>query len=70
MKRNWMNSDGPLTTMMDNVLAYRMGQAARKAQPGGDGIDFGLSLLTELNRMGFEVRYSGEPVDDDKERET
>lgn len=63
MKRNWMNSDGPLTSMMDNVLASRMGQAARSAKQGGDSIDHGLSLLHELKRMGFNVHYVGEPVE-------
>lgn len=62
-KRNWMNSEGPLTSSMDNVLASRMGRAARKARPGGDSIDFGLSLLRELNSMGFEVHYASEPSD-------
>lgn len=59
----WMNSEGPLTSMMDNVLASRLGQAARSAQLGGDSIDHGLSLLRHLNEMGFEVRYKCEPDD-------
>ena len=63
MKNNWRNADGPLTPMMDNVLASRMGSAASMATCGGDEIDHGLSLLAALSRMGFEVRYVEEPTD-------
>lgn len=58
----WMNSEGPLTSAMDNVLASRMGEAATAVKPGGDLIDRGLSLRAELEKMGFEVHYAGEPV--------
>jgi hypothetical protein len=60
----WRNSEGPLTVMMDNVLASRMGHAARAAaaSPGGDRIDTGLGLLRLLTDAGFEVRYVGEPA--------
>lgn len=45
----------PLTSFMHNVLAWRLGEACRAADPGGDLIDLGLSLLRELNEQGFDV---------------
>jgi len=45
----------PLTSLCDNVLAWRMGEACRAAKSGGDLIDLGLSLLRELNEQGFDV---------------
>jgi hypothetical protein len=50
-------SGAPLTTAMDNVLAWRMGEALAKARKhsAGDYIDVGLSLLVELNAAGFDV---------------
>lgn len=38
-----------------NVAASRMGGACRNAQPGGDSIDHGLSLLKELQACGFGI---------------
>lgn len=48
----------PLTSSMDNVLAWRLGEAAILAakNPGGDLIDTGLHLLELLEAKGFEVR--------------
>lgn len=40
---------------MDNVYASRLGEAARKAEPGGDYIDRGWSLLKLLHEAGFDV---------------
>ena len=45
----------PLTPSMDNVLAWRLGEACRAAKPGGDLIDHGLSLLHALHEQGFDV---------------
>lgn len=48
---------GPLTAAMDNVLAWRLGEAtvaAAKAS-AGDAIDRGLALLHELHARGFDV---------------
>lgn len=47
----------PLTSAMDNVLAWRMGEALSKARQhsAGDYIDVGLALLHELNAAGFDV---------------
>jgi hypothetical protein len=52
------NVSAPLNAMMDNVLAYRLGEVARKAseplpEGGGDLIDRGLVLLRLLNEAGF-----------------
>jgi hypothetical protein len=40
---------------MDNVYAWRLGEAAKKAEPGGDYIDHGWSLLKLLHEKGFDV---------------
>jgi hypothetical protein len=56
-KPRW--SDGePLTSMMDNVLASKMGEALCIAEKAsyGDLIDRGLSLRRALEENGFEVR--------------
>ena len=47
----------PLTAMMDNVIASRMGQIAREAagRNAGDYIDTGLILLRLLNEAGLDV---------------
>lgn len=48
----------PLTGAMDNVLAWRLGAACRKAADDpkcGDFIDRGLILLRMLNEAGFDV---------------
>lgn len=47
----------PLTSMMDNVIASRMGQIALHVakNPGGDTIDTGLFLLHLLNGAGLDV---------------
>lgn len=49
--------DKPLTSMMDNVIASRMGAIvhAVAAKPGGDHIDTGLYLLHLLNEAGLDV---------------
>ncbi len=39
----------------DNVTAWRFGEAARNAKPGGDLIDHGLSLLQELEKHGYGI---------------
>lgn len=52
-------SDGePLTSSMDNVLASRLGEIAKKAAkaPAGDYIDTGLVLRSLLEEAGFELR--------------
>lgn len=47
----------PLTSMMDNVLASRLGSVAIKAMKGsaGDLIDRGLILRRILEEEGFEI---------------
>lgn len=40
---------------MDNVYAWRLGEAAKKTEPGGDYIDGGWSLLKLLHNAGFDV---------------
>ncbi len=40
---------------MDNVYAWRLGEAASMAQRGGDPIDHGWSLLKLLHARGFDV---------------
>lgn len=54
----------PLTAAMDNVLAWRMGEACARAYraPSGDYIDTGLALLRELNENGFAVAAQGTPT--------
>ena len=39
----------------DNVGAWRIGEACSKAEPGGDWIDHGLSLLQKLQEKGYGV---------------
>ncbi len=39
----------------DNVIAWRFGEACRAAQPGGDPIDHGLSLLQKLQEKGYGI---------------
>ena len=39
----------------DNVNAWRFGEACRAAQPGGDPIDHGLSLLQKLQERGYGI---------------
>ena len=56
-----MNNDKPMTYRnqpCDNVTAWRLGEACRKAadEPKcGDLIDRGLILLRELEALGFGV---------------
>lgn len=38
-----------------NVEAWRFGEACREAQPGGDPIDHGLSLLQKLQEKGYGI---------------
>lgn len=47
----------PLTAVMDNVLAWRLGESVHMAmdERAGDFIDRGLILLALLNAKGFEV---------------
>lgn len=40
---------------MDNVYAWRLGEAAYRHRPGGDFIDGGWSLLKLLHKEGFDV---------------
>lgn len=40
---------------MDNVYAFRLGEAARSSKPGGDAIDHGWSLAKELHARGFDI---------------
>lgn len=40
---------------MDNLYAYRLGEAARAAKSGGDAIDYGWSLARELHARGFDI---------------
>lgn len=47
-----------LTSAMDNQLAWRLGDYARKAgtsKDAGDNIDRGLILLRLLNEAGFDI---------------
>ena len=48
----------PLTAAMDNVLASRLNDVAKKfnEQASGDSIDRGLTLRRLLEESGFEVR--------------
>ncbi len=59
MPPNPSPSRKPLTSAMDNLLAWRMGEICMKAaspdQKVGDPIDRGLILLRLLNESGFEV---------------
>jgi hypothetical protein len=40
---------------MNNQYAWRLGEAARAAKPGGDLIDHGWSLARELHERGFDI---------------
>lgn len=40
---------------MNNQYAWRLGEAARAAQQGGDLIDYGWSLVKELHKRGFDI---------------
>ena len=50
-------TDKPLTAAMDNVLAWRVGEAhsAAAKESSGDYIDRGLALLRHLNDKGFDL---------------
>jgi hypothetical protein len=53
----------PLTALMDNVHARRLGRAldlAKADRRVGDPIDVGLILLRELNNAGFDVTLRGD----------
>lgn len=52
-----------LTAMMDNVLAWRLGEACEKAAKAsaGDYIDRGLILLMALGEQGFSVTPTTPP---------
>lgn len=41
--------------MMNNLYAYRLGQAAIQTKPGGDLIDRGWSLARALHEQGFDI---------------
>ena len=48
----------PLNVAMDNLQAWKLGEATKSAQAEtkiGDMIDRGLVLLRELNARGFDV---------------
>lgn len=47
----------PLTSAMDNVLAWRLGKAvnATMAETAGDYIDRGLALRHHLEKVGFAI---------------
>lgn len=49
-----------------NVDASWLGRAAAMARPGGDSIDHGLSLLKELQAMGFGVFQIDKEKGDDQ----
>jgi hypothetical protein len=40
---------------MNNLYAFRLGEAARAAKAGGDAIDLGWSLARELHARGFDI---------------
>lgn len=42
-------------TQPGNLEAWRFGDACREAQPGGDPIDHGLSLLQKLQEKGYGI---------------
>lgn len=66
-----MWSDGRmLNSMMDNVLASKLGRALRAASEElatscGDGIDHGLIMLKHLHAHDFVIRERGR--DEDRE---
>lgn len=43
------------TNQPDNIGAWRLGEAVSKVRPGGDFIDGGLSLLQQLEVLGYGV---------------
>ncbi|MBR8054198.1 hypothetical protein [Burkholderia vietnamiensis] len=52
-----MQNDNVLTyaNQPDNIGAWRIGEACREANAGGDPIDHGLSLLKELQARGYGI---------------
>lgn len=40
---------------MNNQYAWRLGEAARAAKPGGDLIDLGWSIAREIHNRGFDI---------------
>ncbi len=50
-------TDKPLGASMDNVLAWRLGEACNKAaaETAGDYIDRGLALRRRLEDAGFGI---------------
>lgn len=44
----------------DNIGAYKLGRAVLRAASGGDSIDYGLSLLKQLQAEGFGVFELGD----------
>lgn len=60
-----------LTKWSGNIFMMRLGRAARDASEdkGGDLIDYGLSLLNQLNKQGFEVRAINSPTQTQKPSE-
>ncbi len=40
---------------MDSVYALRLSKAVKSAEPGGDFIDHGWSILKQLHAQGFDV---------------
>lgn len=62
-KPYWSRGE-PLTSMMDNVLASKMGRALGVAEKAsyGDSIDRGLALRAALEDEGFEIREAGVPA--------
>lgn len=60
----YYSSGEPLTSMMDNVLAWKLGSALGVAekQSYGDLIDRGLALRAVLEQEGFELRELGVPT--------
>lgn len=58
-----MSNGKPLHAGMDNVLAWRIGEAhsAAAKESAGDYIDRGLALLRHLNEKGFDIVPKLEP---------
>ena len=56
MKLRNVTPGEPLTVMMENVLASRLGRLIREIAPtGGDDIDRGLALVTRLQEAGIDL---------------
>ena len=51
----------PLTAMMDNVIAARMGRIVREIGFKADDIDGGLVLLRLLNEAGLDLVRRQQP---------